>query len=93
MKEKILVVEDNPEFSNLTTTWLQNSGYEVVTAGDGAEGLRRVFSSRPDLVLLDANLPKMDGWEVCRRIRDMSDIPVLMLTVNAQKDERIHSRR
>jgi DNA-binding response OmpR family regulator len=89
MKEKILVVEDNPEFSNLTTTWLQNSGYEVVTAGDGAEGLRRVFSSRPDLVLLDANLPKMDGWEVCRRIRDMSDIPVLMLTVNSQKADRM----
>jgi two-component system KDP operon response regulator KdpE len=89
MKEKILVVEDDAEFLNLTSTWLQNAGYEVLTAGDGAEGMRRVYSSRPDLVLLDANIPKMDGWEVCRRIRDMSDIPVLMVTVNGQKSDRL----
>jgi len=89
MREKILVVEDDAEFINLTSTWLQNSGYEVITAGDGAEGMRRVYSSRPDLVLLDANIPKMDGWEVCRRIRDMSDIPVLMVTVNSQKSDRL----
>jgi DNA-binding response OmpR family regulator len=89
MREKILVVEDDAEFLNLTSTWLQNAGYEVLTAGDGAEGMRRVYSSRPDLVLLDANIPKMDGWEVCRRIRDMSDIPVLMVTVNGQKSDRL----
>jgi DNA-binding response OmpR family regulator len=89
MKEKILIVEDDSEFLGLTRTWLQNAGYEVFTAGDGIEGMRRVFSSRPDLVLLDANIPKMDGWEVCRRIRDMSDIPVLMVTVNGQKADRL----
>jgi len=89
MREKILVVEDDSEFLNLTQTWLQNAGYEVLTAEDGAEGMRRVYSSRPNLVLLDANMPKMDGWEVCRRIRDMSDIPVLMVTVNSQKDDRL----
>lgn len=89
MREKILLVEDDTEFSNLTSTWLQNAGYEVLTADDGAEGMRRVYSSRPDLVLLDANIPKMDGWEVCRRIRDMSDIPVLMVTVNGQKADRL----
>ena len=89
MKEKILVVEDDPEFLNLTQTWLQNAGYEVITAEDGAEGMRRVYSGRPNLVLLDANMPKMDGWEVCRRIRDMSDIPVMMVTVNDQKDYRL----
>jgi DNA-binding response OmpR family regulator len=89
MRKKILVVEDDAEYLNLTSTWLQNAGYEVITAGDGAEGLRRVFSSRPDLVLLDANIPKMDGWEVCRRVRDMSDIPVLMVTVNGHKSDRI----
>jgi DNA-binding response OmpR family regulator len=89
MKEKILVVEDDPEFLGLTQTWLQNAGYEVLTAEDGAEGMRRVYSGRPNLVLLDANMPKMDGWEVCRRIRDMSDIPVMMVTVNDQKDSRL----
>ena len=89
MNEKILVVEDDPEFLKLTQTWLQNAGYEVLTAEDGAEGMRRVYSGRPNLVLLDANMPKMDGWEVCRRIRDMSDIPVMMVTVNDQKDYRL----
>lgn len=89
MKEKILIVEDDPEFLNLTQTWLQNAGYEVLTAEDGAAGMRRVYSGRPNLVLLDANMPKMDGWEACRRIRDMSDIPVIMVTVNDQKDYRL----
>jgi DNA-binding response OmpR family regulator len=89
MKGKILLVEDDIEFSKLTQMWLKNAGYEVISADDGMEGMRRVFSNRPNLVLLDANIPKMDGWEVCRRIRDMSDIPVLMVTVNGQKADRL----
>ena len=88
-KEKILLVEDDNEFSRLTQMWLQNAGYEVLTAQDGAEGMRRVYSSRPDMVLLDTMLPKMDGWEVCRRIREMSDIPVLMVTAKTQKADRL----
>ena len=88
-KEKILVVEDDNEFSRLTQMWLQNAGYEVLTAQDGAEGMRRVYSSRPDMVLLDTMLPKMDGWEVCRRIREMSDIPVCMVTAKTQKADRL----
>ena len=89
MKEKILVVEDDPEFRSLTQTWLQSAGYEVITAEHGQEGLRRVFSSRPNLVLLDVNMPKLDGWEVCKRIREMSEIPVMMMTVNNQIDDRL----
>lgn len=89
MREKILMVDDDPEFLKLTQTWLEKGGYEVITARDGVEGLRRVYSGRPNLVLLDANMPRMDGWEVCRRIRDMSDIPVLMVTVNGHKDDRL----
>ena len=52
-------------------------------------GLSRVYSSRPDLVLLDINMPQLDGWEVCRRIRDMSDIPVIMITIDGQKSDRL----
>jgi len=89
VNNKILLVEDDAEFLNLTRTWLQKSGYEVFTAGDGVEGMRRVYSNRPNLVLLDANIPKMDGWEVCHRIREMSNIPVLMLTVNNRKTDRL----
>ncbi|OGO22503.1 MAG: hypothetical protein A2144_10695 [Chloroflexi bacterium RBG_16_50_9] len=89
IRGKILLVDDDVEFSKLTKTWLQNAGYEVLTAEDGVEGMRRVYSSRPSIVLLDAVIPKMDGWEVCRRIRDMSDIPVLMVTVKGHKDDRL----
>jgi two-component system KDP operon response regulator KdpE len=85
MKEKILVVDDSTEFLGLVQTWLHNAGYEALTAEDGVAGLRRVFSSRPDLVLLDVNMPHLNGWEVCRQIRAMSDIPVIMLTVNKQR--------
>jgi DNA-binding response OmpR family regulator len=89
MRGKILLIEDDMEFSNLTRMWLKNAGYDVFTALDGAEGMRRVYSNRPNLVLLDANIPKMDGWEVCRRIRDMSDIPVMMVTVNNKKVDKL----
>jgi DNA-binding response OmpR family regulator len=89
VREKILLIEDDAEFAALTRTWLTNAGYEVLTAEDGVEGIRRIYSSRPTLVLLDANIPKMDGWEVCRRVRDMSDIPVLMVTVNGHKSDRL----
>jgi DNA-binding response OmpR family regulator len=87
--QKILVIEDDPEFLELTQKWLQNAGYEVVTAVDGIEGMRRVYSSRPNLVLLDANLPKLDGWDICRRIRDMTEIPVLMVTINSHKSDQL----
>lgn len=90
MQEKILVVEDDVEFLDLIQTWLQKAGYEVITAKDGVEGMRRVFSSRPNLVLLDVNMPKMDGYEVCNRIRDMSDIPVIIVTVNGQKTDLLN---
>ena len=87
MKEKVLVIDDDVEFLGLTQTWLENAGYEALTAGDGTEGLHRVYASRPHLVLLDANMPGIDGWEVCRRIRDMSEIPVIMVTVNGQTSD------
>jgi two-component system KDP operon response regulator KdpE len=84
MSETILLIDDDAEFRTLTQTWLHSAGYEAITAEDGAMGLRRVYSSRPDLVLLDVNMPQLDGWEVCRQIRGMSDIPVIMVTVNGQ---------
>ncbi len=86
-KEKILVIDDDVEFLNQTHERLQNAGYEVTLAENGQTGLRKIFSNRPDLILLDTSLPEMDGWEVCRRVRDMSDIPVIMLTLNAQKSD------
>ena len=87
MREKILLVDDDVEFAGIAQMWLQKAGYEVLTAEDGKAGLRRVFSSRPNLVLLDTNMPEMDGFEVCHRIRVMSDIPVIMVTVNGRTSD------
>lgn len=84
-KEKILVIDNDNDFLNQAHQWLQNAGYEVILAENGLAGLRRLYTSHPDLVLLNLSLPEMDGWEVCRRIRDMSDVPIIMLTLNVQK--------
>ncbi len=82
-----MLIDDDAELAELAEAWLRKAGYESLIAEDGVVGLRRVYSSRPDLVLLDINMPQMDGWEVCRRIRDMCDIPVIMVTVNRQKSD------
>jgi DNA-binding response OmpR family regulator len=87
VKEKILVIDDEVSFLNKSREWLQNAGYEVITAENGTSGLRRLYTGRPDLVLLDLSLLGMDGWEVCHRIRDMSDIPIIMLAINGQKSD------
>ena len=80
MSEKILVVDDDPAFVRLVEKALTCKGYEVLKAGGGQEGLRLMFSQRPDIVLLDVAMPGMDGWQTCKRIRDVCDIPIIMLT-------------
>ena len=79
-EKKILVVDDEPAFVRLVSKTLTHKGYEVLTAGDGQEALRLMFAHQPDLVLLDVVMPKMDGWQTCSRIREISDVPLLMLT-------------
>jgi len=86
-KENILVIDDDVGFSERVRSWLQNAGYEVITAENGQVGLRKLFTNRPDLILLDTGLPEMDGWEVCRRVRDMSDVPIIMLITSKQKSD------
>lgn len=80
MDARILVVEDDPSIRELTAIGLRGAGFEVVTAADGADGLERWWADRPDLVLLDVMLPRLDGLEVCRAIRRESTIPIVMLT-------------
>src|SRR4030042_953251 len=80
MGKKILVVDDDPVFVRLVKGVLAQKGYEVVTAGDGQEALQVMFAHKPDMVLLDVQMPRMDGWQTCSRIREVSDIPVVMLT-------------
>jgi two-component system KDP operon response regulator KdpE len=87
MKEKILVIDDDPDFLMSARTWFHNAGFETIAARDGLAGLRRVYSSRPSLVLLDVHTSRMDGWEVCRRVRDMTDIPVIMMTGDSRRTD------
>ena len=82
----ILVVDDEHDFRAITSHVLMRGGYEVVTAADGLEGLRRFKESDPDLVVLDGQLPDIDGFEVCRRLRATErgkTVPILMCTVRS----------
>ena len=78
--EKILVVDDDANICELLRLYLTKEGYQVTTAGDGEEGLEKFNHIKPDMVLLDVMMPRMDGLEVCRRIRKAGNTPVMMLT-------------
>jgi DNA-binding response OmpR family regulator len=86
---KILVVDDDSKLLDALTIFLGKYGYQVSTATDGAEGLKRFFQLRPDLVVLDIMMPAMDGWEMCVRIRELSDTPVIMLTARGQEFDKV----
>jgi DNA-binding response OmpR family regulator len=87
--DTILVVDDEQNIVELATMYLEQEGYRVVSARDGQAALDRVRSERPALVVLDLMLPKVDGWEVCRRIRSDSDLPILMLTARDDDVDKI----
>jgi DNA-binding response OmpR family regulator len=87
--QRILIVEDEEAIVEVVSRTLRRHGYETASAADGDDALEKAFSLRPDLVILDLMLPKMDGWEVCRRLkadRQTASVPVLMLT--ARREER-----
>ena len=87
-QDVILVVDDDANLSQLLTLRLEKAGFKAVSAANGHDGLREFFNHRPDLVVLDIMLPDLDGWEVCRRLRDMSDVPIVMLTAKVgERDE------
>ncbi len=84
---KILVVDDDAHVRRMIEQTFSKVGSHVVTAPDGQAGLRAFYEERPDLVVLDIMMPKADGWETCRQIRTMSDVPIILLTaLNQQED-------
>ena len=89
MTKKILIIDDDPAFLNLVEQVLTQKGYEVLKASSGREGLRLIFDQRPDLVLLDVMIPGVDGWQVCSRIREISDIPIIMITGRHKSEEDV----
>jgi DNA-binding response OmpR family regulator len=86
---RVLVVDDDDDIRGLVRTLLERAGSEVRDAPNGRDGLREFHAWRPDLVVLDVSMPELDGWSVLERIRDMSDVPVLMLTARGDELERV----
>lgn len=93
MSERVLVIEDDADIALGVRTVLDRSGFEVTVAAEGPEGLRVFHSERPDIVILDVGLPKMDGWTVLERIRELSGVPVLMLTSRGQEADKVRGLR
>jgi DNA-binding response OmpR family regulator len=88
--DSILVVDDEPHIVELASLYLRNDGYKVISAGDGLQALQLIEERRPDLVVLDIMLPKLDGWEVCRQLRQGgNDVPIIMLTARSEDVDRI----
>src|SRR5436309_9590373 len=86
---RVLVVEDDVEIADVLRRTLRQEGHEVRSAGDGVEALTLAEQFVPDLVILDLGLPRLDGVEVCRRLRAASDVPILILTARAETPDRV----
>lgn len=92
MAKKILVIDDQPSITKLVSVKLTKEGFEVIEALDGEEGLNKAKEERPDLVILDVMMPKMDGWEVREKLREdrrCRNIPVIMLTAMGHFEEQL----
>jgi DNA-binding response OmpR family regulator len=90
---RVLVVDDETDIRALLRELLERAGHDVVEAPDGREGLRVFHSERPDLVLLDVSMPGLDGWQTLERIRELSSVPVVMLTARAQEMDKVRGLR
>jgi DNA-binding response OmpR family regulator len=88
-RARILAVDDEADIRELLRELLGRAGYDVDVADDGRAALRALFAARPDLVILDVNMPGLDGWQTLERIRDVSDVPVLMLTARTGELEKV----
>lgn len=87
--KKILVIDDEWKIRKLIKDYLVREGYSVDEAGDGEEGLELFFQTTYDIVILDIMMPKIDGWSVCRKIREESQVPIIMLTARADESDQL----
>jgi two-component system response regulator VicR len=91
MPAKILIVDDETRIVDILNYNLRKEGYETISAFDGETGLSLAIAENPDLVLLDIMMPKMDGYEVCKRLRKVSQVPIIMLTAKAEETDKVLS--
>ena len=89
MERKVVVVEDDINIAELLRLYLEKDGFAVTVSHDGAEGLRLAEEIKPDLVMLDIMLPGMDGWQVCKRLRQTSKVPIIMLTAKGETEDKV----
>lgn len=90
-KGRVLVVDDEEQFARVVELMLHRESFDVEIASDGLAGLRRAFETKPDLVLLDIMMPRMDGWEMCRRLRDISDVPIIVVSARGRETDIVQA--
>jgi DNA-binding response OmpR family regulator len=93
MEAKILLVDDDPTLHRFAGEYLCKHGYEVTHAQNGTDALRIAYMDHPDLILLDVMMPGMDGWEVCARIREMSEVPIILLSAKTAESDKLRGFR
>jgi|WetSurMetagenome_2_1015567.scaffolds.fasta_scaffold162725_2 DNA-binding response OmpR family regulator len=93
MSQTILLVDDDESLRQVLSQYLTQEGYRVIAAGSGAEALKLFYSERPGAVLLDLMMPGMDGWEVCARLRELSDAPILLVTARTSQEDKLRGFR
>jgi two-component system KDP operon response regulator KdpE len=90
---RVLVIDDDATLAKALRLYFGKMGYQVFLASDGVEGLRQVFDARPDVIILDIMMPNMDGWELARRVREISEVPIVILTARKQENEVVRGLR
>src|SRR4249920_389588 len=88
-KTTILTADDDPQLLRLVARNLQLEDYEVLTASDGKQALEQIETYMPDLILLDVMMPKMDGFTVCQRVREFSNVPIIIITARGQDQDKV----
>ncbi len=93
MSDLILVIDDDQTLLSILAEYLDKAGYRVAAVASGLAGLQAFYEHHPDLVVLDVMMPKMDGWTVCERLREVSDVPIIMLTAKGEEHDRLRGFR
>jgi two-component system KDP operon response regulator KdpE len=93
MSTRILLVDDDKTLLKFMASYFEDEGFDVISAERGQDALRKFYQARPDVVVLDVMMPGMDGWEVCARLRELADVPVIMLTAKTSEADKLRGFR
>ena len=89
LQKKVLIVDDEKNIVDIIAFNLKKEGFQIIKASDGDEGLRKTIEQQPDIILLDIMMPKMDGYETCKKIREKLQTPIIMLTARAEEVDKV----